>query len=188
MAETEPGDWEPPSIDWAAPDEGQPAGETAPAEKPRPAPPPVVGRERERSEVARGVVKAAGGVVWTRWGDGQLRILLIHRPKYDDWSLPKGKVDPGESETDCAIREVWEETGMRCVLGEELPGTSYRDRHGRPKTVRYFAMQPVGGSFTPRDEVDEISWLAVDEASRLLSYEHDAAVVAAFIGRLNATE
>jgi 8-oxo-dGTP diphosphatase len=164
VAETEPGGWEPPSIDWAAPDD-------VPAEA-GPKPP------------ATGVVRAAGGVVWTRWGDNRLRILLIHRPRYDDWSLPKGKVDPGESDTDCAVREVWEETGLRCTLGEELPGTSYRDRHGRPKTVRYFAMQPVGGSFTPHDEVDEIRWVDVDEADRLLSYEHDAAVVAAFIGRL----
>lgn len=178
MAETDPGDWAPPSIDWAAPDEAQPAAEARPPERAESATPGLVRSEQ--------IVRAAGGVVWTRWGDGQLRILLIHRPRYDDWSLPKGKVDPGESDTDCAIREVWEETGMRCTLGEELPGTSYRDRHGRAKTVRYFAMQPVGGSFTPHDEVDEISWLAVDEAGRLLSYEHDAAVVAAFIGRLNA--
>ena len=169
MAESEPGDWVPPSIDWAAPENAQPAAVP-------------------RAGDPRGVVRAAGGVVWTRWGDGQLRILLVHRPKYDDWSLPKGKVDPGESDTDCAIREVWEETGLRCALGEELPGTSYADRRGRPKTVRYFAMQPLGGAFTPHQEVDEIAWLPVDEASRLLSYEHDAAVVAAFIGRLTAPE
>src|SRR5688500_17209950 len=88
-------------------------------------------------------IRAAGGVVWTRWGDGRLRILVIHRPKYDDWSLPKGKCDPGEGDTACAEREVREETGLTCSVGEPLPSTTYLDRKGRPKTVRYFAMQPM---------------------------------------------
>lgn len=175
MADTEPGDWAPPSIAWAAPEEPDPDNGAA---EPRAHPP--AGSER--------IVRAAGGVVWTRWGDGQLRILLVHRPRYDDWSLPKGKADPGETDTACALREVQEETGLRCSLGEELPGTSYQDRRGRPKTVRYFAMQPLGGSFTPHDEVDEVTWLPVDEASRLLSYEHDAAVLAAFTARLQNPE
>ncbi|MGH9000842.1 MAG: NUDIX hydrolase [Acidimicrobiia bacterium] len=131
-------------------------------------------------------IRAAGGVVWSRWGDGRLRILLIHRPRYDDWSLPKGKVVPGETDVACALREVREETGLACSVGRELPPTNYLDRKGRTKTVRYFAMQPVGGSFSAGDEVDQIWWLPVDEATRLLSYEHDAIVVAALAGSESA--
>ncbi len=129
--------------------------------------------------IADGAVRAAGGVVWSGWGQ-QLRILLIHRPKYDDWSLPKGKADPGESDTACARREVREETGLSCSLGDELSSITYVDRHGRPKTVRYWAMQPLGGSFSPHAEVDQIRWLSVDEAGRLCSYERDAEVLAGF--------
>lgn len=125
---------------------------------------------------ADGVVRAAGGVVWTRWG-AQLRVLLIHRPKYDDWSLPKGKADPGESDSACALREVREETGLACSLGEELTTVEYHDRHGRPKVVRYWSMQPLGGAFEPNAEVDRISWAAVDEAARMCTYARDAEVI-----------
>ena len=125
-------------------------------------------------------VRAAGGVVWRRDGDGRLRVLVVHRPRYDDWSLPKGKADPGESDPDCARREVREETGLTCALGRELPSTHYRDRKGRPKTVRYWAMEPVAGEFIPTDEIDEVRWLPVPAALDLLSYDHDRAVVEAF--------
>jgi 8-oxo-dGTP pyrophosphatase MutT (NUDIX family) len=128
-------------------------------------------------------VRAAGGVVWRRDAeDGSVQILVVHRPRYDDWSLPKGKVDPGESDADCALREVEEETGLACRLGAELPSTSYRDNKGRPKTVRYWAMEPVtaDGGFTPNAEIDEIRWLPVAGAVKLLSYEHDRPVVQAF--------
>jgi 8-oxo-dGTP pyrophosphatase MutT (NUDIX family) len=81
-------------------------------------------------------VRAAGGVVWRRGADGAVEVLVVHRPKYDDWSFPKGKLDPGETEEECALREVDEETGLRCELGEELPTTMYVDRKGRPKRVR----------------------------------------------------
>jgi 8-oxo-dGTP diphosphatase len=121
---------------------------------------------------AEGTVRAAGGVIWSRW-QGGLRVVLVHRPRYDDWTLPKGKAGPGESDADCALREVREETGLACSLGEDLGTTSYYDRHGRLKTVRYFAMQPLGGGESPQHEVDEIRWLGLEEARRLLSYDRD---------------
>ena len=83
-----------------------------------------------------GPVRAAGGVVWRRNGAGPVEILLVHRPRYGDWSLPKGKCDKGESDEDCALREVEEETGWRCRLGPELPSTRYRDNKDRSKVVR----------------------------------------------------
>lgn len=128
-------------------------------------------------------VRAAGGVVWHCQPHCGLQILLVHRPKHDDWSLPKGKVDKGESEIDCALREVEEETGLRCRLGEELSPTHYRDRRGRSKRVRYWAMEPLAGVFLPNGEVDEVRWLSPDEAQQLLSYRRDADVVADFAER-----
>jgi 8-oxo-dGTP diphosphatase len=118
-------------------------------------------------------VKAAGGVVLR---DG--RIALVHRPRYDDWSLPKGKLDPGETWEQCAVREVREETGLRCTLGAELSPTSYTDRKGRAKVVRYWLMDVTGDDgFTPDDEVDELRWVAPADAAALLSYPHDAALI-----------
>jgi 8-oxo-dGTP diphosphatase len=113
-------------------------------------------------------VKAAGGVVRR---DG--RIAVVHRPRYDDWSLPKGKLDPGETWEEAALREVREETGLECSLGEELSSTSYFDRKGRSKLVRYWLMDPVGGEFAPNDEVDELRWLTPAEAAALLTYPRD---------------
>ena len=124
-------------------------------------------------------MRAAGGVVWRREEDGVVQVLIVHRPRYDDWSLPKGKADPGESDAECALREVEEETGLRCTLGAELPSTSYHDNRGRPKTVRYWAMEPLSGEFTPGTEIDEVRWLAVSDAVDLLSYGHDRPVVEA---------
>jgi 8-oxo-dGTP diphosphatase len=113
-------------------------------------------------------VKAAGGIVRR---DG--RIAVVHRPRYDDWSLPKGKLDPGETWEEAALREVREETGLECELGEELSSTRYHDRKGRSKLVRYWLMDPVGGEFAPNDEVDELRWLTPAEASALLTYPRD---------------
>jgi 8-oxo-dGTP diphosphatase len=121
-----------------------------------------------------GVVRAAGGIVAR---DG--RLLLVHRPKYDDWTFPKGKAEPGESDEACAVREVEEETGLRCELGAELPSTHYTDSRDRPKRVRWWRMEPVAGEFTPSDEVDEIRWLTPDEAAQVLSYGRDQALLAA---------
>ncbi|HEV3497437.1 MAG TPA: NUDIX hydrolase [Actinomycetes bacterium] len=123
------------------------------------------------------MVEAAGGVIWRRSPEGDLEVLLVHRPRYDDWTVPKGKLDAGEGHAEAARREVEEETGLRCELGPELASTSYRDHKGRPKHVRYWAMTPVSGRFRPTGEVDEVVWLAVDEAKAILSYDRDRPVL-----------
>jgi 8-oxo-dGTP diphosphatase len=117
-------------------------------------------------------VKASGGVVWRR-GQRGLEVALVHRPKYDDWSFPKGKLDPGESWEEAALREVEEEIGLRCRLGHELPPTAYTDDKGRAKVVRYWLMEPVDGAFAASGEVDEMRWLPAGEARGLLTYDHD---------------
>ena len=120
-------------------------------------------------------VRAAGGVVVS---DG--RIALIHRPKYDDWTLPKGKLDPGESWEDAAIREVREETGIPCRLLDELPSVAYHDSRGRPKTVRYWRMEPAGeAGEVDGSEVDELRWVDPAEALALLTHERDRDLVTA---------
>jgi 8-oxo-dGTP pyrophosphatase MutT (NUDIX family) len=126
--------------------------------------------------VTDGVVRAAGGAV-LRQGRGGPEVLLVHRPAYDDWSLPKGKANRGESDEDCAVREVEEETGLRCSLGRELPSTSYHDGKGRPKRVRYWTMTPVEGEARPQAEVDDVLWLPVDEARQAVTWERDLAVL-----------
>jgi 8-oxo-dGTP diphosphatase len=119
------------------------------------------------------VVRAAGGVVHRTRDDGATEVLVVHRPKYDDWTLPKGKLEPGESVEDAATREVWEETGYRTEIERRIGETAYRDRKGRPKRVTYYALRPIDGAFEPNDEVDEVRWVTLDEAKRVLSYEHD---------------
>lgn len=117
-------------------------------------------------------VRAAGGVV-VREGSNGREVLVVHRPKYEDWTFPKGKAEAGESDEDCALREVEEETGLLCALGEELPSTSYTDAQGRPKRVRYWLMGATGGALAFRHEVDEARWVTPDEALRLLTYDRD---------------
>jgi 8-oxo-dGTP diphosphatase len=123
------------------------------------------------------VVRAAGGVVYRDRGDGTREVAVIHRPRYNDWTLPKGKLERGESAEDAAIREVFEETGFRTEIERRIGETAYRDRHRRPKRVTYFAMRPVSGDFKANEEVDELRWLTIDEAERSLSYDHDRHLV-----------
>jgi 8-oxo-dGTP diphosphatase len=122
-------------------------------------------------------VLAAGGLVWRRDDDGDIEVLVVHRPRYDDWSFPKGKCDPGETFAETAEREVLEETGFAVAFGAELDEARYRDHKGRPKLVRYWAMTVAGGSFTANDEVDEARWVSVADARVLVSYPHDAALL-----------
>jgi 8-oxo-dGTP diphosphatase len=121
--------------------------------------------------------RAAGGLV-VRDGSGGPEVAVVHRPRYGDWSLPKGKLGDGESFETAALREVEEETGLRCELGEELEPARYTDRRGRAKLVRFWLMRPIDGEFAPNDEVDELRWLAPDAAVELLDYDHDRALVA----------
>lgn len=114
------------------------------------------------------MVRAAGGIV-IRNG----RVLLVHRPRYDDWTLPKGKLDEGETWEEAALREVAEEAHLSCDLGDEAGRTHYVDGSGRDKEVRYFLMTATGEP-EARNEVDEVRWVPLAEAPALLSYEHDA--------------
>ena len=114
-----------------------------------------------------------------RAGGGD-ELCVVHRPKYDDWSLPKGKLDRGESFEQAAVREVLEETGLRCTVGPELPTARYRDRKGRSKEVRFWAMQRGSGTFRPNREVDTVQWVAVEQLPEWLS-EHELGVVAGFL-------
>ena len=139
--------------------------------------------ERERNFQ----VHAAGGVVWrTRASDGCPEVAVIHRPRYDDWSLPKGKLDAGEDFEAAALREVEEEIGVRARLGEELNPACYQDHKGRSKIVRYWLMEIEEGSdsFTPNDEVDEMKWCSPAEAARCVSYRHDAELLVSVAGLL----
>lgn len=129
-------------------------------------------------------VRAGGGVVSRRGDDGRLEILLVHRPRYDDWTFPKGKCDAGEADEACAAREVEEETGLRCTLGAELPTIRYVDNRRRDKVVRYWAMTVEAQvDWAPGDEVDDQAWVPVDEAAARLSYARDLPVLEAFVER-----
>lgn len=129
-------------------------------------------------------VRAAGGVVWRRSGGG-IEFLVIHRPRYDDWSLPKGKADDDdEGWRAIAEREVEEETGFRCEAGKRVETVRYVDRHDREKEVRYFAMavdDDTPGAFSVNDEVDEIAWLRPKKARRRLTRDADIGVIDAFL-------
>jgi 8-oxo-dGTP diphosphatase len=124
-------------------------------------------------------IRAAGAVLWWAAADRQLPIAVIHRPRYGDWSLPKGKLEPGEHPLEAAVREVGEETGYAAVAGRRLPTVGYRSRAG-PKTVEYWAMRANGGQFTAGAEVDMLEWLPAEAALELLTYDHDTEVVRDF--------
>jgi 8-oxo-dGTP diphosphatase len=144
-------------------------------------------RPTAESDDAEPVVHGAGGVVW-RHGEGKrnqqsdpVEVVLVHRPRYGDWSLPKGKLDPGEDHATAALREVEEETGLRCELEEALPASRYRDRKDRRKVVHYWLMRPVGEATTPpayaTGEIDETVWREVDEAKAMSTYGRDRELI-----------
>jgi 8-oxo-dGTP pyrophosphatase MutT (NUDIX family) len=122
-------------------------------------------------------VQAAGGVPMRRDSNGVVEVLLVHRPRYGDWTFPKGKVENGERAEDAALRELREETGLVCELGRELAGTRYTDLKLRDKTVRYWVMENCSGSFEPNHEVDRIEWLTLDDAAARLSHRRDVEVL-----------
>ncbi len=131
------------------------------------------------------IVYAAGAVLWRPAADpanknAALEIAVIHRPRYDDWSLPKGKVDPGETAPVAAVREVFEETGSHSILGRRLAAVSYPIDLG-VKKVYYWVARRTGGEFTPGNEVDELVWLPVADAMKKLDYAQDRKVLRQFI-------
>jgi 8-oxo-dGTP diphosphatase len=109
--------------------------------------------------------------------EGIVEVLLVHRPKYGDWTFPKGKCEPSETDEACAVREVEEETGLRCALEDELPETGYDDAEGRPKRVRWWRMRAESGELVFLHEVDDARWLPIADAAALLSYERDLALL-----------
>jgi len=144
----------------------------APAAAPPPSPRPV---------------RAAGGVVWRR-RDGAVQVVLVHRPRYDDWSLPKGKLDAGESHRRAAIREVAEETGIDCEPGASLGAVTYDTTDG-PKRVKWWAMAPVDGvgdgtGAEDPSEVDEVAWVDLAGAAELLTHDSDREVLSRFATRV----
>jgi 8-oxo-dGTP pyrophosphatase MutT (NUDIX family) len=122
------------------------------------------------------LIPAAGGALWRSGDDGTLETALVHRPKYDDWSLPKGKLDAGEHPLVAAAREVGEETGLQVAVGRRSVQIRYAHRHG-PKRVDYWLMEAVGGEFVPNAEVDEVRWLPLSEAADTVTHAHDRAVI-----------
>ena len=124
-------------------------------------------------------VRAAGGVVWRRVPASGVEVLLVHRRGREDWTLPKGKVEAGESDEACAVREVEEETSLRCALGPEIGRVEYRDQRGRPKTVRYWSME-ASGRAAPRNEVDAVRWVPLHAAARELTYPRDRSLLETF--------
>jgi 8-oxo-dGTP diphosphatase len=119
------------------------------------------------------MVEAAGGLILSKDG----RVALVHRPRYDDWSLPKGKLEKGESFEEAALREVEEECNLRCRLHEELPSDEYKVRKGK-KIVRWWRMSVVEDlGFKADEEVDELRWLMPVDAADLVSYDHDRSLI-----------
>lgn len=133
------------------------------------------------------IIRAAGGVLWrpteTASGDAGVEVAIVHRPRYDDWSLPKGKLAPGEPEVEGAVREVLEETGFRVRIGRPLGETRYiKDVAGvhRLKVVHWWAMRAETGAFTTNDEIDDLRWLSLDSAAALVSRDSDRVVLERF--------
>ena len=119
------------------------------------------------------LILAAGGLVIRRSKPDRVEIAIVHRPIREDWSYPKGKVEPKETLTECALREVLEETGLRCRIVSFVGTTEYRDRKDRRKIAAYWVMTPDGGKFRSSEEVDEMRWVELGQAARLLTYDRD---------------
>ena len=142
----------------------------------------------ERSDVNSSVdpvkvIRSAGGIPYRLASDGTREVALIHRPSYDDWTFPKGKLEVGEAPEQAALREVGEETGLRVRLGYEAGSTFYVDQRGRQKTARYWTMEVVSGEFAANAEVDELRWLPLEEALRLLTHDRDRSLLGALEGK-----
>jgi 8-oxo-dGTP diphosphatase len=129
-------------------------------------------------------VRAAGGIVIREGSAGGLEVALIYRASHSDWSFPKGKREPGESDLVCARREVEEETGLVCNVVSYVGMTEYVDRRDRPKTVKYWIMEPLEGDFEPTDEVDDMQWVPIALARHVLTYEHDRGLLETVTGSL----
>lgn len=129
--------------------------------------------------MASTIIRAAGGIVLRDDGHGP-QVLVVHRPAYDDWSLPKGKLDPGEDDATAAVREVEEETGVRAQVLRDAGAIDYVDRRGRPKVVRYFVMMVMDdpGTREPDDEVDLVAWWPISQARTALTYPRDCELIA----------
>ena len=136
-------------------------------------------------QLGEGLVRAAGGIVVRNDDQGGPEVALVHRPHRFDWTFPKGKVEPGESFEECALREVLEETGLRCRLERFVGHTEYQDRKDRGKVVAYWLMAVDGGQFAPNPEGDDLRWLSAADADRLLTYERDRELLASLAGSLN---
>jgi 8-oxo-dGTP diphosphatase len=135
------------------------------------------------------VVQAAGCALWRRPpSGGGVELALVYRPKWADWSWPKGKLKRGETHQEAAVREVLEETGMTCRLGAELPSARYIDAQGRPKIVRYWAAEASGGTFEPNREVSDLVWLAPHEARKQLTRDRDKDLIGTLLVVLFSAE
>jgi 8-oxo-dGTP diphosphatase len=130
-------------------------------------------------------IRAAGAILWRPGTDGP-EVALVHRPKYDDWSFPKGKTKVGEHVLRAAVREVWEESGVWPILGRRLPAREY-EKERRLKRVDYWAATGNDGEFEPNEEIDQLEWLPLPEAEERLSYEHDADLLREFATGPNRT-
>jgi len=127
------------------------------------------------------MVLAAGGLVWNRHPKRGLEFVLVHRPAYGDWAFPKGKLDPGETLEEAALREVEEETGLRCILGRQVGWSEYRDKAGRPKLVVYWEMTARAGTLAPAHEIDVARWVPAGEAIDQLTYPRDRELLTRFL-------
>ncbi|MET9451343.1 NUDIX hydrolase [Streptomyces cinerochromogenes] len=134
------------------------------------------------------VVRAAGCVLWRRSPAGGIQLALVYRPKWSDWSWPKGKLKKGEPARAAALREVREETGHTCRLGPDLPTLRYTDRTGRRKEVRYWAAESTGGAFVPNDEVTELLWLPPAEAHDRLTHPQDRELIPAALAAIGEAD